>query len=82
MTSREAMNALGLTGTGDRDNLTINLEPGQQVTLRRADVPSWPQGHDLRHSTVVISGTVYQVNYAVKIMEVAVDYFAMMAAGV
>lgn len=81
-TPKQAMEALGLTGTGDFDTLTINLEAGQSVTLRRADVPSWPDGKELRHSTVVIGGIVFQVSYAMKIMNVAIDYFAMMAAGV
>ena len=81
-TPKQAMEALGLTGTGDMDTLTITLEDGQQVTLNRADVPKWPDGRDLRKSTVVIGGVAFTVAFAVKVMDRAIDYFAMMAAGV
>ena len=81
-TPRQAMEALGLTGTGDMDTLTINLEDGQQITLRRADIPTWPDGKELRKNTVVIGGIPFTVAFAVKVMDRAIDYFAMMAAGV
>jgi hypothetical protein len=73
------MKALGLTGTGTRDSLTINLEAGQSVTLNRTDIPKWPQGPALKKSTVVIDGTVFLVSYGVQIMQVAADYFSMVA---
>lgn len=82
MTPKTALKKLGLTGTGTRDSLTINLEAGQTVTLNRADIPTWPQGKDLRKSTVVISGVAFQVAYAMDLMNTALEYFARTAAGV
>ena len=79
MTPKTALKKLGLTGTGTRDSLTINLEDGQQVTLNRADVPKWPQGKELRKSTVVIGGVAFQVAFAVDLLNTAVEYFARVA---
>lgn len=80
MTPKTALRKLGLTGTGTRDSLKINLEAGQQVTLLRADVPNWPQGKELRKSTVVIGGVAFQVAYAMDLLNAACEYFALVGA--
>jgi hypothetical protein len=79
MTPKTALKKLGLTGTGTHDRLVLDLGDGVQVTLNREDIPAWPQGKELRKSTVVLGGVVFSVSYAVDVMNAGVEYFALVA---
>jgi len=75
LTTQEAMQQLDLTGTGTKDSLTVDLDTGQQITLTRDDVQTWPDREHTRASTVLVGGVLYELRFAVDLMQQARRYF-------
>ena len=75
MTTQEAMQQLDLTGTGTKDSLTVDLDTGQQITLTRNDVQTWPDCEHTRVSTVLVGTVPIELRFAVDLMQQARHYF-------
>lgn len=75
MTTQEAMQQLDLSGTGTLDSLTVDLDTGQQITLTRDDVQTWPDCEHTRVSTVLVGTVPIELRFAVDFMQRARQYF-------
>jgi hypothetical protein len=81
VTPRKALLQLGLTGTGTRDGLTVTLDRGQELTLTRDDVKTWPDGQPLTSSVVLVGSVPFELRYAVDLMQRARHYFELVHHG-
>jgi len=77
MTTQEAMQQLHLTGKGTLNFLTVDLKDGQQITLTREDVETWPHDQSLIVSVVLIGTVPFETRVAVDLMERARHYFEL-----
>jgi len=79
MTTTKALQDIGLTGSGTKDSLTVLLDTGEQITLTRDDVKTWPDGQKLTTSVVFAGGVPFELRYAVDLMQRARQYFELVA---
>ena len=77
MTTQEAMQQLHLTGKGTLNFLTVDLKDGQQITLTREDVATWPDRKHTRVSTVLVGTVPIELRFAVDLMRRARQYFEL-----
>lgn len=81
VTPMQALDHVGLTGTGTADSLTVTLDRGQELTLTRDDVKVWPDGQPLTSSVVLVGSVPFELRYAVDLMQRARQYFALVQHG-
>lgn len=81
MTPQEALKQSNLTGTGTLDSLTVDLDTGQQITLTRDDVQTWPDCEHTRVSTVLVGTVPIELRFAVDLMQRAQYYFELVSIG-
>lgn len=77
MTPQRAIRQLDLTGSGTLDSLTVDLDTGQQITLTREDVATWPDRKHTRVSTVLVGTVPIELRFAVDLMRRARQYFEL-----